>query len=58
MSTPTLCAKRLDIIEKRQELMLQALRGEWKGKPEGEFEKAWDAVADERIELDRNGASD
>lgn len=36
-------AKRLDIIEKRQELLLQALHGEWKGKPEGEFEEAWKA---------------
>lgn len=34
-------AKRIAVIEKRQALMLQALRGEWKGKPEGAFEKAW-----------------
>lgn len=35
---------RLDILEKRQVLLLRALRGEWKGAQEGDFEAAWNAL--------------
>lgn len=40
----TTIARRLDVLEQRQELLLRALRGEWTGTRLGSFEKAWNSI--------------